>query len=365
MKHCVVIGRGVVGLTTALELATHGLQVTIIGLPAEAPSGSSASLGMAMMKAQMVARQPLFALKMYGFQNLENWLQQVEQASQMKIARIRGVFEPFKNIEEYQQIRDRVFHGELTGLNPFILTNQTPHSCINCIGVFYYEQDWWVHTSMLLAALECAVKKQKNITVVDKLVKTCAWDVNDKPKLQCADALEISADEVIIACGANSKNLLETLGFSTKSLRVSWGQILLGRTEDRTSCAAVLGKKSFAMHNGEFWFGAANYKFEPSEQDLQAGYTQLKSLAQNIIPLRQNVETKYRSGNRLYAPDRSPLIGSLPISMSRRIFLNTAHYKNAISFAHPSAKIISSLILNKKTDIPFAEGFFPTRFSWK
>ena len=169
--HCLVIGRGIIGLATALELYQQGFCITIIGPEEDSSSGSQAAMGLASVKAQIKPEKPLFAFKLYGFENLLSWVRGIEKLSQRPIPYLQGATEPYGDVEKYQSIRRRVFHGKPTGMQPLttlaaqdfakmapLLFDLNRGTDLELLGSFFYSEDLWVDIAGLIMAMESLFK---------------------------------------------------------------------------------------------------------------------------------------------------------------------------------------------------------------
>lgn len=394
-RHVAVIGAGIAGLATAFELVKQGYRISLVA-PFHAKSAATpAAMGIVSIKAQIHPRTALFAFKMHGLLTLFGWLDEIEEAARIKIPRSQGIYEPYFNDAGRAKILDRVFHGDPLPDQPVEILKTSESPTLGdvyplCIGSFFYPEDMWIDSDALVSGLETYLKAHSQVRFVDNLVTNCVWEKSGSWNVELdRHPRSMSVDEVILACGQGTPQILAESGFAgsllVNSLSPMWGVSLSFDVSDQLSRTLIFGKQVFVSHAGRGWFGSVDYKFEPNETQMEEAKAHLKSCAQELGLLRQNVETKCRAGARLYASDRAPLIGPLFFtpqasdfsstgypdsspppsnsysSSSPRLFLNTAHHKNGFAFAASAARMVSSFLRGQSTE-KFAGDFLPGRF---
>ncbi len=394
-RHIAVIGAGIAGLATAFELVQHGFCISLVAPRSGLAAATPAAMGIVSVKAQIHPRTALFAFKMNGLSALPAWLEHIEKLTKIKIPHSRGIYEPYVDVVRRAKILERVFHGDPLPEQPVedliadeSLTLRELYG--RCVGSFHYPEDMWIDIDSLVSALEGYLKAQSQVQFVDNMVTKCVWEKEGSWKLEFGQGHNaLSVDDVVLACGQGTPQILAASGFAgtalVNSLSVMWGVSLSFSVPDLLSRTLIFGKHTFVSHAGKGWFGSVDFKFEPNAGQMEEAKAHLKNSAQELGLLRQNVETKCRAGARLYASDRAPVIGPLSFALlgsdfsstgypdsstpapvplfsaSPRLFLNTAHHKNGFAFAASAARMISSFIRGDSTE-KFSGDFLPERF---
>jgi hypothetical protein len=163
-----VIGKGVLGLSLAHQLAKMGRAVTLIYSNAKTPGSCSAAANLSL-KSQQFGRDPHFQLKIEGRVRFESWLD--ELALPVRFRRGLGIetFEDAQQAQQHfqriQQPTDELEKRSLPTQNFSKLDDKT----------FVYQDEAWVHAGDLLAALEATCLKlgvqfvEKNISNRDEI----------------------------------------------------------------------------------------------------------------------------------------------------------------------------------------------------
>ena len=377
-----IIGRGIAGLSTALELLRVGRTVVVIG-PANAENaGTQAAVGLSSTKGAILAGKPLFTLKKMGYDGLRNWLRRLEEETNLKIPQFwTGSTELFFDLTGYERIRNRVFHRKFTGaFRAERLGQEGLHrvglrlgtNCGDAAGGFHYSGDGWFDPRRTLEVLEVAIRLRGGV-FIDAVVERVI-EAEPGVKLETSKG-PLTAFDVIIAAGWFSDSIL------AKSIRYEVAQTIrqlpfggdtflgIDETLQDEQILVQFQKSTYVAFSGQRIFGSSCYRVPDSGPDADAArHEGLNGLIPKGFKLGLQKSTLTHSiwGLRGRAPDRQPLFGPLFLpSGNRRIWLVSGLYKNGLQlgpiFAREIARIFS--LSNGPTELSsLFVPFRPTRF---
>lgn len=171
----------------------------------------------------------------------------------------------------------------------------------------------------------------------------------------------ITCDQILVAAGANSRQLLENIGIRIP-IRFGKGYCFDFPGEKRVKNSLYLsGAKVAVTPNQNYLRFAGTMEF--GGDGLSISETRAKGILDSSARyFRENLfsNSKPRSGLRPMTPDGLPVIGKL--SGANNLYVASGHAMQGVTLAPNTARVISDLILNgnSTTDIT---SFSPQRFS--
>ncbi len=342
-----IIGRGIAGLTAAFRFALAGHQVVVIGPPALAGSASVVAQGLLVSKGLILARDPLYALKLRGQRELNSWLRLIEQHAGLSLPRrLEGALEPFWSEAEYRYLRKRIFKLNFAGFTGVdVLSRDDLGGLVSAdlikagaIGAFLYPFDGWFDPQATLAALEIALKKLG----VGFCEAACERVEFAAPMVRVIlrDADVVVAKDAIIAAGAFSGPIMLRSGLSDQMLRSVLGLNLTCARQDtqKTYLPLVHGRRSLVVTDYAQVVGAASSRLDqtmPSQDVLDQTRAAMIEAAQEFTShsTEQLLAMTPRWGVRLNTADRRPLVGFANLGENRRLGFLTALYKSGLQIA--------------------------------
>jgi glycine oxidase len=352
-KHVVIVGGGIVGCMTAMELIDRGHEVTIVERHqiASQTSGESSWAGGGIV----------FPLLPWMYSDAVNELTQYGAA-------------------QYQQICERLTKETLlpTGFHEtgfLILPNfdtkaalswcETHHQAFHKVksqdfDVAHAEDEdalWMpnvcqIRPPYLMSALrQWLVQHQVNLlenTELKPLDNTSCLT-----EWEALDGRVIKADQFVVTSGAWSFQLLKSVANHLK-IKPMRGQILLYQPPNNLN--QIIYKNGFYMiprQDGYLLAGSTleDVGFDASTTD--AVRDEIAAKAEAIMPsLKDQPIIKHWSGLRPGTPDNLPTISAHPDIQN--LFLNTGHFRYGLTMAPASAKLVADIMDNCQPSLSVA-----------
>jgi glycine/D-amino acid oxidase-like deaminating enzyme len=330
----VVIGDGIIGLSTALELAHRGARCRVYG----AANAGVASLAAAGLLAPSIGHLssdvlPFYHASLAGYPSFLRRLDTVDP----ELALVVGL------IDTSDSARDRASDGpdpaarwltanELASVEPALAA---PH------GGALYEQEAAVDNVRLVAALRAAVRREPRIELSLDDPVAGVEVTSSSASAVCRSGTRVSVESVILAAGAWSS----AIGGLPRSVPIEplKGQMLaLGGAPLRRS--AMSADVYLVPRGAETLVGAtverAGFDVATDERALEA----LRRAAIELCPaLASTPVTRAWAGVRPATPDLRPIIGHDPDYP--RLIYACGHSKNGILLAPATAEAVACLAL--------------------
>jgi len=205
-----------------------------------------------------------------------------------------------------------------------------------------------VRNPRLLRALREALQRLPNVRVVEQCPVT--GFVRDGGRIvgvQTAQG-ERRADQVVVAAGAWSGELLATLGLEVP-VKPMKGQMILFKCAEDFLPSMVLAERRYAIprRDGHILVGSTledvGFDKVPTEEALQS----LKATAIELLPALAGAQVvRHWAGLRPGSPDGVPYIGA--VSGFDGLWLNCGHFRNGLVLAPASCQLLTDLMLGRE-----------------
>lgn len=205
-----------------------------------------------------------------------------------------------------------------------------------------------VRNPRLVKALRAALQQMPNVT----LHEHCAVSgfIRDAGRIAGVHTAQgdMYADQVVLAAGAWSGELMATLGIELPVVPVK-GQMILYKCAEDFLPAIVLAKGRYAIprRDGHVLIGStlehAGFDKTPTDEAL----TSLKASAIELLPALADAEVVgHWAGLRPGSPEGIPFIG--PVQGHDGLWLNCGHYRNGLVLAPASCQLLADLMLGRE-----------------
>lgn len=204
-----------------------------------------------------------------------------------------------------------------------------------------------VRNPRLLKALRAALLQMPNVQVWEHSAVTGFLHEQGRIDGVVTSLGEMRAEQIVLAAGAWSGQLLATLGLQLPVEPVK-GQMILYKCEPDFLPAIVLAKGRYAIprKDGHILVGSTlehvGFDKTPTEEALAS----LKASAEELLPALADAEVVgHWAGLRPGSPDGIPFIGEVP--QFPGLWLNCGHYRNGLVLAPASCELLKNLMLGE------------------
>jgi len=351
-QHVVIVGGGVIGLLTALNLAAEVESVVLLDRSSVGQESSWAGGGIV---------SPLYPWRYSpAVTALAHWSQ-----------------------DFYPQLAERLFVR--TGIDPEVHTtglywldlddeqaaldwaaqNNRPlsavdvaavHDAVPVLGAGYSSAIYManvanVRNPRLVKSLTAALLALPNVTIHEQC--EVSGFVRDGERILGVSTAsgDMLADQVVLAAGAWSGELLKTLGLDLPVEPVK-GQMILYKCASNFLSSMVLAKGRYAIprRDGHILVGSTLEHEGFDKTPTDAALASLKASAIELIPALADAQVVgHWAGLRPGSPEGIPYIGAM--SGFEGLWLNCGHYRNGLVLAPASCQLLADLLLGHEPEI--------------
>jgi glycine oxidase len=367
--HVAVIGGGVIGLSSAFELASANLRVAVLDSQEPGRGASWAAAGMLSPAPDSPRDIPLVPLAKESLRLYPEFVAAIEEASGKQTGYTReGALEIFFGKQAGTQLSGLVsLHREL-GLGTEPIAMDAARGWERLISPVARAAAWLPAEGMVdpreLTSAVLAAAKNRGVEIWPQRRVTALLLERDKCQGVIAENETIGAERVIIAAGYSSNEI--TIGHDllaryapTRPVR---GQIVALRLPGAGLRRVVRSKNGYLVprKDGRIIAGSTIEEAGSEKRVTLAGIRKILDGTLELVPDLARAEVlEMWSGLRPGTPDDLPIIGPTEID---GLLIATGHYRNGVLLAPVTARLISDLILRGRTSLD-AETFSPLRFS--
>ena len=360
-----IVGGGVIGLTTALKLAEDGVAVVVCDRQNVAQEASWAGAGMlppgnlpfaktteARLRSLSASEWTVFSRQLLDLTGIDNGY------------RICGAVEFLSEDDVESKAQQDSWRDEqlrCEQIDAFEIEQRTGARNEHFVQAFYLPDFAQVRNPRHLKALVAACR-QLGVQFVEN-VGTVRLGISAGRIVDArGEQVHFLFDKVCVTAGSWSAELLGQLGFSIP-VRPVRGQIVLLKNRSRPISSVVeLGRRYIVPRNdGLVLVGSTQEEVGFEKRNTAVGVRQLIELAEILCPALRNAElVRCWSGLRPASADELPLVGSVP--GVDNLFVGTGHFRSGLQMSVGTAKILSALMQSRPSPISLEE-LQPRRFA--
>jgi glycine oxidase len=361
----VVVGGGVIGCASALELAKAGAQVVLCERATPGAEASSAAAG--MLAALGGGPGTLFQdLAIASWRLYPAVATELRERSGIDVELVRrGTLYPVAT--------DGGLDAGGLPLSPALAAEfgvrmldaaetrrREPALSPDLGGALFVEGDHWVNNQRLVIAYaQSAVAAGVTLrvgTAVSRVLVSAG-----RVRGVIAEGEEVGAEAVLLAAGAWTGEVVAGLG-ARLPIAPSRGQMLALAHVPPVLTHCVHGEEAYLVPrpSGELLVGATVERAGFRREVTAKGIGALIAEAVELVPaLGERAITRTWCGFRPWAPDSLPVLGAWPGVDG--LFVATGHYRNGILLAPITARLMTEWILKGEPSIAVPD-FLPDRF---
>ncbi|MDO6593160.1 glycine oxidase ThiO [Neptuniibacter sp. 1_MG-2023] len=353
MSDFLIIGGGVIGMMLTRELAQSGAEVTIVDRKACAKEASWAGGGIV---------SPLYPWRYPdAVTQLATWSQSsyihlsqdlLEETGCDPELRQKGMF--MVDVEDHEEalVWAKKFHRPLREVDASFVYQKEPHVAKDVDNALWMPEVCSIRNPRLGRSLRESLVKNPKVTVLEHYEVESFLTAGNRVLGIKTNQGEVRGDNVIIAAGAWSADLLQLVG---KSLPIEpvHGQMMLFKAVPGLVNRVVLkgGRYVIPRNDGRVLVGSTLEHFGFNKQTTEEAASSLYETALGIIPELENYKVEHHwSGLRPGSPEGIPYIGLVP--EFENLYLNAGQYRNGLVLAPASTRLLVDILLGQETIIP-------------
>ncbi len=345
-----IVGSGVVGLSTAFELALAGHEVRVVTRNYE--EGTSWVAGGMLAPFSEGLEGDLLNFSIDSLNLYSDFIKRLEEVSRLKLFYVRnGILRLALGEEEYSFLKGKAdlyrrMGYEVEGLSSEELPE---HLSEEPMGGFLFREEGNVDAEKLMDALLFACENLKVKILIDDITELEREGDTIKGVKGYRDTY--GADFYVFTTGAWSRSLLKVPVYPVKGQILKVKGVELERVYYSTA-SYIIPKENHIL------VGATSEDAGFDSRTTLEGIKSLMEGAIRVVPaLARSELLDVRVGFRPATPDEKPVF-----SLGDNFAILTGHYRNGILWAPASANIILELLEKGKVSKYF-EAFSPDRFS--
>lgn len=352
----VIVGGGVMGCASALELAKAGAKVVVLERSVPGAEASSAAAGILGAQVETSETEAGYELARESRARYPAWTAELKNATGIDVGYrqcgvLRVVFDEqskanvlreFAWQEKARLALEKVEQDKLRALEPKL----DPKA----IFALHFPEEGQVDPPRLLRALYIAAAQAGASFRSGAYVRAVAAEAGAVRGVVLEDGSRVASDRVVLAAGSWS-TLVEGVPLEPSSVRPARGQMVELETREPALRRIVFGDRCYLVprEDGRVLVGST-LEFVGYRREVTAGAIRdLLGAAIELVPsLSDAVLGRTWSNFRPYSAKGKPLIGA---SELRGLILATGHHRNGILLAPITAAIVRALALGDKPPI--------------
>ncbi len=380
-RDVVVVGGGLAGLSTALELSRRGVRVTVLS-DNLARSASAAAGGMIAPQAEMLPEGPYLDLCLRSRSMYYPWVQMVETMSStispskvdVGLQSNRGFIAPAFEGDAVHRWSPPKYAGQIKWLDNQQLREMEPLVSENVIGGWWYPQDMSVDAQTLLKALHGAVIASGGEILEGVGAKRFMYGMygDHIESIALSDGRHINPGAVVVATGAWMGELvpikMEPIKGQVMSLKLpkssKKGVNLSSSGHPLYSVLFADGAYLIPKRDGSIVVGGTTERGVWDNDNTPRGISHVTSVMSKVCPsLYDFTVERIWAGLRPTPEDYLPVLGAT--EKCENLFMCGGFWRNGVLLPPKAAQLVADAVVGVKfgkEDARFMEEFSPDRF---
>ena len=347
----IVVGAGVMGSASALELAEAGAEVVLLERAVPGAEASSAAAG--MLGAQLESHHDPSELSLFlrARGRYVSWAEELRRLSGVDVGhRVTGAMRLAVTEAEVAALRDTVAHHLAGGARAELLDADGARAIEPGLGdgilaAAHYPDESQVEPALLLRALAVAVARHPRVTVRSGATVSRVLTESGRAVGVVLEDSELRADAVVLAAGAWS-SLVPSAPGVLPEVRPCRGQLL--ELEERPPHVRTIlaGRGAYIVPRGDGRVVCGStLEFVGFRREVTAGgIHQILEGALRVLPSLASAElVRTWSSFRPHSSTEKPLVGASPLP---GLVLATGHHRNGILLAKVTAEAVKSAVFS-------------------
>lgn len=355
MHQVVVIGGGVMGCMTALELLQRGLEVCLIERGQTGREASWAGGGIVTPLYPWRYSEPVSALA--------DWSQRRYPTLCRELLDHTGIDPEFSQcgllwLDHSEQgvalEWARQHEKPVEAVDPDFIYQQVPILAPGFAGGMWQRGLANVRNPRLMAALKARLGQFAGFTLLENAAVTGLQQVGGRVTGVVHGGGVVAADAAVLAAGAWSGDWLAKLGITLQVAPVK-GQMLIYKAAPGWLPSIVLhaGRYAIPRRDGHVLIGStleyAGYDTATTQEALES----LRDSAHGLLPaLAQMQPVGQWAGLRPGSAEGVPFIG--PVPGVEGLWVNAGHFRNGLVLAPASCRLLADLMTDARPELPAA-----------
>ncbi len=364
----VIVGAGVVGLTTALKLAERGVSVTLLDRQQVGREASWAGAGMLPPGNPAHAVTPEARLRSYSHGLWPEFAADLVDRTGIDTGyHICGAIEVCSHDQqdEFQQhdaqwLSEGIRVERLSGPEIQRHVADMHGRFENAIFLPDFAQ---VRNPRYLKALKAACL-QRGVEILEHVHALDIRQREDRISEVRIGARTLQFDKICLAAGAWSASLLQPFGVSIPVKPVRGQIVQLQLPAQPFRCVIELGRRYLVpRRDGLVLIGSTEEDAGFAKHTTTEGVAGLLDFAKSLVPALAHAEVVHTwAGLRPGSPDELPLLG--PVPGFTNLFIGAGHFRSGLQMSPATGTILADLMLGQTPAISL-EGLHADRFSFR
>jgi glycine oxidase len=359
-----IIGGGVIGLSTAFELAGRGCRVTVIDRQTTGTEASWAGAGMLPSGRRLDAESPELRLRSYSHALWPDWLRELSDLTGINSGyRSCGALQLFEG-NQRQSKEEHCLIWTYEGVRFEVLDPHQSRSKVPDLDAAFQETVFLPDFCQIRNPWHVRALRQgclqRGVTIQENQPGIRLEGHQDEVSVTTRDGRNYPARSICITAGAWSAELLNQIGLQLP-LKPIRGQIVLLQTEvPGFDCVIELGRRYLVPRgDGRILVGSTEEDVGFVKENTQEGVQGLLRFAESLVRSLGGAKVeKTWAGLRPCLTDEIPAIGQVPEFTN--LFVGTGHFRSGLQMSPGTAMILADLITNQTPAISL-DGLTPER----